>query len=150
MLELPDIANWQVPTLSGWIFYFSNVVIVAGYAAASLAITRRKGLAKGFSWRVWLAGLSFFLFCGLTHVELAIHAFFNLRIINLDGTVDWHMLAIHIPQAASIWLFLWASATEKGQDDDLPLEGLAPPSDEELAEDERAKAEDVRRREHGR
>jgi hypothetical protein len=106
------------PTFSGWIFYVSNLVIVSGYLFASLLITRRKGLAKGMSLRAWLAGLSFFLLCGLTHVELAFHAFFNLRVINLDGTVDWHMLVIHIPQAASIWTFLWA----------MQLEGAPPPN----------------------
>jgi hypothetical protein len=108
----------DLPTLSGWIFYVSNLIIVSGYLFASLLITRRKGMAKGMSLRAWLAGLSFFLLCGLTHVELAFHAFFNLRVIETDGTVDWHMLAIHIPQAASIWVFLWA----------MQLEGAPPPA----------------------
>ncbi len=102
----------DLPTPSGWIFYVSNLIIVSGYLFASALITRRKGIAKGMSMRAWLAGLSFFLLCGLTHVELAFHAFFNLRVINLDGSVDWHMLLIHIPQAVSIWAFLWAMQLE--------------------------------------
>ena len=128
-----DLMMVELPTLSGWIFYVSNLIIVSGYLFASLLITRRKGMARGMSWRAWFAGLSFFLLCGLTHVELAIHAFFNLRVINLDGTVDWHMLAIHIPQAASIWVFLWAMQLEgepgtvpPGTPDmPIPLEGSA-------------------------
>ncbi len=127
-----DVWTLTLPTWSGWVFYVSNMVIVSGYLFASALITRRKGLAKGMSWRAWIAGLSFFLLCGLTHVELAIHAFFNLRVINVDGTVDWHMLAIHIPQAVSIWFFLWAMQLEgapgtvpPGEAAPMPLEGAA-------------------------
>ncbi len=102
----------SMPTFSGWVFYVSNMIIVSGYLFASALITRRKGMAAGMSTRAWVAGLSFFGLCGLTHVELAFHAFFNLRVINVDGTVDWHMLAIHIPQGISIWTFLWAMQLE--------------------------------------
>jgi hypothetical protein len=122
----------SMPTFSGWVFYVSNMVIVSGYLFASALITRRKGLAKGMSTRAWVAGLSFFGLCGLTHVELAFHAFFNLRVINVDGTVDWHMLAIHIPQGVSIWAFLWAMQMEgapgtvpPGTAAPMPLEGAA-------------------------
>jgi hypothetical protein len=101
----------ELPTLSGWVFYVSNLVIVSGYLFASALITRRKGVAKDMSLRAWIAGLAFFGLCGLTHIELALHAFFNARVINLDGTVSWHMLAIHIPQGISIWAFLWSMQT---------------------------------------
>ncbi len=128
----------DLPTPSGWVFYVSNLIIVSGYLFASMLITRRKGIAKDMSTRAWIAGLSFFLLCGLTHVELAIHAFFNLRVIELDGTVDWHMLLIHIPQAVSIWTFLWAMQLEgpPGEVAPIPLEGATveddpPPSTNE-------------------
>jgi hypothetical protein len=137
-----DVWSFQLPTFTGWIFYVSNMIIVSGYLFASVLIIRRKGVAKDMSNRAWIAGLSFFLLCGLTHVELAIHAFFNLRVINVDGTVDWHMLAIHIPQGASIWAFLWSMQTPgaagtvpEGTVAPVPLEGAAvdpePSSNEE-------------------
>lgn len=97
-----------MPTLSGWVFYLSNLVIISGYLTAAMLITRRKGKAKDLSVRSWLAGLSFFLLCGLTHVELAFHAFIGEPMIEADGSISWHMLAIHIPQGISIWAFLWA------------------------------------------
>jgi hypothetical protein len=137
---------WEliVPTFSGWVFYVSNVVIVSGYIFASMLITRRKGIAKDMTWQAWVAGLSFFLLCGLTHVELAIHAFFNRRVINVDGTVDWHMLLIHIPQAASIWAFLWSMSVEpppKAGDPPVPLEGAAAPPEAE-GESENGRVDD--------
>lgn len=118
----------DLPTPSGWIFYLSNLIIVSGYLMASALITRRKSLAQGMSWSAWLAGLSFFLLCGLTHLELAIHSYFNLRLINTDGTVDWHVLAVHIPQGISIWTFL-ITLQREGQGAapgaPPPLEGIA-------------------------
>ncbi len=136
----------DLPTVSGWIFYVSNLVIVSGYLFASALITRRKGMAKGLSTRAWIAGLSFFGLCGLTHIELALHAFFNARVINLDGTVDWHMLAIHIPQGASIWIFLWAMQLEAPPAPapgdpviPIPLEGFAAeptPEEEDVSTNE--------------
>ncbi len=120
----------QLPTFTGWIFYVSNLIIVAGYLFASMLIVRRKGAAGDMTPVAWMAGLSFFLLCGLTHIELAVHAFFNLRVINVDGTVDWHMLAIHIPQAASIWFFLWAMQVKPAPPPGVPpvpLEGATEP-----------------------
>jgi hypothetical protein len=125
------------PTFSGWVFYVSNLAIVSGYLVAALLITRRKGMAAGMSWRAWFAGLSFFLLCGFTHIELAFHAFLNKPMLNTDGSVDWHMLAIHIPQAVSIWLFLWTVQHEGDPKPDglpLPLEGAASVPEDEANE----------------
>jgi hypothetical protein len=101
-------------TSSAGLFYTSNLVIVSGYAFAALLITRRVTGAHDLSWRAWLAGIMFFVFCGLTHVELALHSYAGARILDDAGNVKWHMNFIHIPQALSIWLFLLsmrASAT---------------------------------------
>ncbi len=93
---------------SAFIFYVSNLGIVSGYLFASIMITLRKGAARDMSTRAWVAGLAFFLLCGLTHVELAFHAALGVRIIGPEGGVGWHMHLVHIPQAVSIWAFLWA------------------------------------------
>lgn len=109
----------ELPTVSGFVFYLSNLVIVSGYLAAALVITRRK---KGLSRAVRVAGLAFFLLCGLTHIELALHAY-GETLIGVDGGVSWHMLAIHIPQGLSIWAFLWA--LQRDRPGAIPLEGAA-------------------------
>lgn len=119
------------PTTSGWVFYVSNLIIVAGYLTAAALIVRRKGVASGMSWRTLIGGLSFFVLCGATHIELAIHAFLNEPLIPLDGRVEWHMLVIHIVQAASIWGFLWAVNYDARGSAPIPLEGAAEPNEEE-------------------
>ena len=73
-------------TLSAWAFYVSNLGIVAGYLTASLLMARRKASAESMSWRAWIAGTSFFVLCGLTHVELAVHAFSGDTLLEADGT----------------------------------------------------------------
>ncbi len=113
-------------TPEAWLFYISNVVIVAGYFMAALLITRRKSFAKDISWRAWVAGLSFFALCGATHADLAYHALFNLPIIR-GGDLDPHWLIIHVPQAVSIWAFL-LTIQERPTRQSLPpppLEGTA-------------------------
>lgn len=115
----------ELPTVSGFVFYLSNLVIVSGYLAAALVIIRRKGNAKDMSWTSWVAGIAFFLLCGLTHVELALHAYFGDTLIGTDGSVSWHMLAIHIPQGLSIWAFLWALQRDNDRRLVIPLEGAA-------------------------
>lgn len=119
------------PTTSGWVFYVSNLFIVAGYLTAATLIVRRKGVASTMSWRTLIGGLSFFVLCGATHVELAFHAFVNEPLIPADGHVEWHMLIIHILQAASIWGFLWAVLHDAAGAPPLPLEGAAAPDEEE-------------------
>jgi hypothetical protein len=111
-------------TVSAAVFYTANLVIVSGYLFAALTITRRLAVAKDLSWRAWFAGLSFFLFCGLTHTELAYHAYIGAQIIHPDGSVDWHMQLIHVPQAVSIWGFLLSVRGVGPQPTSGPLLGL--------------------------
>lgn len=113
-------------TLSAFVFYVSNMVIVSGYLFAALQIARRRFGPTQLRRRARASGLAFFLLCGLTHLELALHAAIGDRIVTDTGGVDWHMHAIHIPQAFSIWLFLWAMWPAKS----APLEGAAAPPPE--------------------
>ena len=111
-----------MPTTTGWIFYVSNLVIVSGYLAAAIAITRRKALAANMSWRAWAAGIAFFVLCGFTHVELAIHAWTGEAITARgDEGLEFHVWFHMLLQAPAIWLFLLAMAGE-GR---APLEGSA-------------------------
>lgn len=116
------------PTWSAWLFYAGNVVIVAGYLTAAIIITRRRGLqplAGRMRLRTWLSGLGFFLLCGATHLEMALHTYLQHRVLRDDGTVSWHMVAIHVVQAVAIWCFLMYSQADEGTVDDVPLEGTA-------------------------
>lgn len=92
-------------SVSAFLFYTSNLVIVSGYAFAAFLITKR-ALGATLSIRAWVAGISFFVFCGLSHLEMAYHSYMGESILRSDGSVSWHQLAIHIPQAFAIWLFL--------------------------------------------
>lgn len=111
-------------TLSAFIFYVSNLAIVSGYLFASLLITRRYGVARDMTRRAWIAGLAFFFLCGMTHVELALHAALDAPLIKTldDWSQAWHLHAIHVPQAVSIWAFLWAMQARPRA---APLEGEA-------------------------
>jgi len=111
-------------TLSALGFYLENLVIISGYLFAAIMITRRIAIAQDLSWRSWFAGLSFFLLCGLTHAELAYHAFIAERIIHDDGSVDLHMHLVHIPQALSIWVFLLSCRGAGPRPEDGRLLGL--------------------------
>lgn len=118
----------HLPTLSAWLFYAGNVVIVAGYLTAAIIITRRRGMrpfAGRMRLRTWLAGLGFFLLCGATHAEMALHTWMGERLLRDDGTISWHMVAIHVVQAVAIWCFLMYSQSDKETVTDGPLEGTA-------------------------
>ncbi len=110
------------------LFFASNLVIVSGYLTASLLISRRKGPAAQMSRVTWFAGLSFFALCGLTHIELALHGLFEVPMVAPEnGAIPWHVMLVHIPQAVSIWAFLWTIQRQPGESRPLPLEGAAVP-----------------------
>ena len=50
-----------------------------------------------------IGGALFFITCGLTHLELAIH---SLREPPAASLVSWHMLVIHSVQVVAVWLFI--------------------------------------------
>ena len=118
----------SAPALSAWLFYAGNIVIVAGYLTAAIILTRRRGLhpfASRMRLRTWLSGLGFFLLCGATHAEMAVHTLLDERMIHDDGTVSWHMVGIHVVQAVAIWCFLRYAQSDRETIGDPPLEGTA-------------------------
>lgn len=120
----------DAPTWSAWLFYASNIVILFGYLLAAILITVRRGLrpfANRMRLRTWISGLGFFLLCGATHAEMALHTWMGERMIRGDGTVSWHMVTVHVVQAVAIWCFLMYSQTDRDTVTEPPLEGTAKP-----------------------
>lgn len=84
------------------IFVLSNLAIASGYIYAASAVVPQM---KARRWQTKVGGILFFLTCGLTHLELALHAAAETA-GGLSDFESWHMIAIHLVQACAVWLFL--------------------------------------------
>ena len=85
------------------IFATTNLTILAGYMFAAVAVGPR---FRGVDFTTKVAGFWFFALCGITHLELALHALFTKDGITLDDFTSFHMVVMHAAQAWSIWAFL--------------------------------------------
>lgn len=84
------------------VFAVENLAIVVGYIFLAFAVVPYMQIQP---WtKVW--GTLFFFTCGLTHTELAIHAYLEDGLGFADGDIDLHMHLIHLVQAASVWGFV--------------------------------------------
>ena len=90
----------------------SNLGIALAYLGIGLYVTPKFSLAgpSAGSRLAKLAGLGFFVTCGMTHLELAAHASQEVTAIATDAQaewlVSWHGLLIHGVQAVAGLAFL--------------------------------------------
>lgn len=82
-----------------YLFAIINLGIFCGYVFLSAFIAPKLKVEYLIT---KIGGALFFLTCGLTHLELAAHSWSNTP---FDLT-SWHMLAVHVPQLLSVWLFV--------------------------------------------
>jgi hypothetical protein len=83
-------------------FTLANVVIATGYVYLALTVMRRINLKHAVT---RIAGICFFLFCGLTHFDMAYNAIVNSNMAFGMMDTSWYMLTIHIPQAVCVLVF---------------------------------------------
>lgn len=84
------------------VFVLVNLGIVAGYMfLAGVVVPRTNAQLRSTRW----GGVVFFLTCGLTHLELAVHAAAD-QPITLADFESWHMLAVHVVQVIAVWFFV--------------------------------------------
>lgn len=99
-------------SLTLFIFILANVMITAGYVFLALGVVPRVAIQLT---RTKIGGIGFFLLCGLTHLNMALMAVMqNNHDSYANESTSWLMLAIHIPQAICVWLFVTGIYVEIG------------------------------------
>lgn len=78
------------------VYAVENVIITAGYIWAARYVVPHLPVRPV----TFAGGIGFFLLCGLTHLEHAVHALFYRAPVHL------HDHLIHAPQAVAVWVFL--------------------------------------------
>lgn len=116
------------PTLSGWLFYASNIGIIAADVVVIVVLLRGRALARRLRWRTRIPAAVFFAACAFAHGELARHAFFNIPLINPEGVVDIQMQVFFFIEGLAIWgviLTAASKASSRRSSSPLPLERSA-------------------------
>ncbi len=94
-----------------FLFVIANLIITMGYVYLALTIVPKLRVSL---LRTKIGGVGFFVLCGLTHSDMAFMALFHPHMSMGDMAVSWHGLAIHIPQALCVWLFVTGLYIEIG------------------------------------
>lgn len=104
-------------------FFLSNLGIFGGYLFVAFVVVPSMQVELV---QTKAGGFFFFLTCGLTHLELAIHSYVRGG-LDLANLLSWHMLTIHCVQVIAVWLFVWGlyqefvkpqlPAAENGEED---------------------------------
>jgi hypothetical protein len=95
-----------------FLFVAANLAITAGYFLLAFAVVPQVRIQL---LRTKIGGIGFFLTCGLTHANMALQSVINHDHMSMaEMAVQWHMLAIHIPQAVAVWLFVTGIFIEMG------------------------------------
>lgn len=81
------------------LFVGTNMIIFFGYFVIAAYIAPRINLQR---WSTRIGGVIFFITCGLTHLELAVHVNSSWP----DYWRSWHMLLIHPIQAVAVAVFI--------------------------------------------
>lgn len=90
-------------TLSTTLFVVSNLGITAGYIFLALFVLPRVTVHLV---RTKVGGIGFFLLCGLHHLDNTFHLLYQTDLAVGHVFLEWHMLAIDIPQFICVWLFV--------------------------------------------
>lgn len=99
-----------VPTLSTWLFYACNVLLIAAYLVICALMLRKNGLTGRGQLSPTLTTITvlFFLSCALLHLELAFHAYSRAPLVardNTGGGVDLHFTALVLAKVVLVVLF---------------------------------------------
>ncbi len=94
------------------LFVFANLAITAGYIYLAFAVVPK---LKVTLLRTKVGGIGFFLLCGLTHLLLALAPAYDTgHTTSAESASSWVMLAVHLPQAVAVWLFVSGLYIEVG------------------------------------
>jgi hypothetical protein len=112
-----------------FLFLMANIAISFGYfyLAAFVIPSIRVQLM-----RTKIGGASFLFLCALTHLDMAFSGLFHPHMTMGEMAVQWHMLAIHLPQAVCVWMFVTGLYIEVGRwsrrpdDESGPVKGIPP------------------------
>lgn len=86
-------------------FIIANLAITAGYLFVAFKIAPNFKVTK---WYTKIGGVLFFLLCGMTHLQMAYHAWSGTH----HSYTSWVSLAIHIPQSIAVWMFVYGIYVE--------------------------------------
>ena len=89
-------------TLLLYLFVLSNIFIVCGYFFVGLRIVPNTGVNM---LRTKIGGILFFITCGITHMEMAWHAFTGEG-FTIEHMISFPMVINHMVQALSVWMFV--------------------------------------------
>ncbi len=116
-----------------FLFIVANLTITAGYIFVAFWVVPKVRIQLK---RTLIGGVGFFVLCGLTHIDMALSAIFGENMTMLQMATSWHGLAIHIPQAFAVWMFVTGLYIELGsfggirlRDDPAPPSGQNPNSE---------------------
>ncbi len=84
-------------------FVLVNITITLGYLY--LAIVVLPAIPVSLK-RTKIGGVGFFLLCGLTHTDMALSALLHEHMSIGEMATSWQALAIHVPQAVCVWMFV--------------------------------------------
>jgi hypothetical protein len=93
------------------VFILANVVIACGYGFVAAKILPKIQVTL---LRTKIGGVAFLTLCGATHLDMAYHTLFAHDMTFAEMATSWHMLAIHVPQAVAVWLFVTGLYIEVG------------------------------------
>lgn len=94
--------------LSGWVVYGLNALIVVLYLAGAIAVGRRRGRIREWEMRTWIAVFSFFVFCAITHFELAWIAIDSGEYyVNPNGSANSWLIFTLAGKAISLGACIW-------------------------------------------
>lgn len=92
-------------------FFVANIAIFLGYLFVAVFVMPHFPVKL---LKTKIGGVVFFVTCGLTHIEHALHTFGGGEYERGD-LLSWHMLVIHVIQAISVWFFVTGLYEEFGK-----------------------------------
>mgnify|MGYP001561845456 CR=1 FL=1 len=94
-----------------FLFILANVTITAGYLYVAATVVPRVQMNL---LRTKIGGVGFFVLCGITHMVMAVQTLTDSPMTAVMMASSWWSLAIHIPQAICVWLFVTGLYVEIG------------------------------------
>lgn len=99
------------------LFFLSNLGIFFGYLFVAVKVAPNFKISKLYT---KIGGIVFFVTCGLTHADLALHAWAQ-EAITYNDFVSPHMLGIHFVQVIAVWVFVLGLYNEFVREDGIPF-----------------------------
>lgn len=89
--------------MRAFLFVVSNISITLSYFFVAAVVAPRVTVKLR---RTRIGAIGFFLLCGLHHIENVLHYLLAPHEPVSDVYETWHMLAIDVPQAVFVWMFV--------------------------------------------